>query len=173
MSHGLRCPHCGTLGRSRVLDTGPDSRGGIRRRRECIKCRHRFNTTEHVVRATPLIIKGNGSREEFDRPKLVKGIRIACAKRPVAAIDIDRLVDSIEERLLQLGKAEVQSRIIGDMVIEGLKALDPIAYIRYAIVYLGLNNLESVRREIDYLLAENVSDDPAPDDTVVSGVSSQ
>lgn len=169
MSHGLRCPHCGTLGRSRVLDTGPDSHGGIRRRRECIRCRHRFNSIEHVVSATPLIIKGDGSREEFDRAKLLNGIRIACAKRPVAAVDIDRLVNSVEEYLVQLGRAEVQSHIIGDMVITGLKALDPIAYIRYAIVYLGLDDLESVRNEIDHLLAEKGQNGLLQDDATAMG----
>lgn len=156
MSNGLSCPHCGTLGRSRVLDTGPGSEGGIRRRRECMKCRHRFNTVEHVMSALPLIVKANGNREEFNREKLLTGIRISCAKRPVAAVDIDRLLGSIEERLEQLGRAEVSSQIVGDMVIEGLKALDPIAYIRYAIVYLGLDDLESVRQEIDHLLAEKM-----------------
>ncbi|NDJ85053.1 MAG: transcriptional repressor NrdR [Chloroflexi bacterium] len=150
----MKCPYCGTTGRSRVLDTGPDSQNGIRRRRECAHCGQRFNTAERAIKTTPLLIKGDGGREEFDRQKLITGIRIACAKRPVAAIDIDRLVSNIEEHLDQLGRSEVESRVVGDMVIEGLKALDLIAYIRYAIVYLGLDSLESVRKEIDHLLLE-------------------
>jgi transcriptional repressor NrdR len=99
-----------------------------------------------------LIIKQDGSREEFDRDKLLRGIRISCAKRPVSAADIDRLVGEIEAALQAMGRAEVSSRVVGDMVITGLKELDQIAYIRYAIVYLGLDDLKSIRSEIDRLL---------------------
>jgi transcriptional repressor NrdR len=99
-----------------------------------------------------LIVKQDGSREEFDRDKLLEGIRISCAKRPVSATDIDRLVGEIETKLQSLGRAEVSSRIVGDMVINGLKQLDQIAYIRYAIVYLQLDDLMAIRGEIDRLL---------------------
>lgn len=102
--------------------------------------------------AAPLIVKQDGTREEFDRDKLVRGIRISCAKRPVSAADIDRLVGEIEAALQAMGRAEVSSRIVGDMVIAGLKELDQVAYIRYAIVYLGLDDLRSIRTEIDHLL---------------------
>jgi transcriptional repressor NrdR len=99
-----------------------------------------------------LICKQDGTREEFDRDKLTRGIRIACAKRPVSAIEIDRLVGEIEANLQAMGKEEVSSRVVGDMVISGLKELDHIAYIRYAIVYLGLDDLYAIREEIDQLL---------------------
>jgi transcriptional repressor NrdR len=99
-----------------------------------------------------LIIKQDGTREEFVREKLIRGIRIACAKRPVSAADIERLVGEIEATLQTMGRAEVSSRVVGDMVIAGLKGLDQIAYIRYAIVYLGLDDLRSLREEIDRLL---------------------
>jgi transcriptional repressor NrdR len=99
-----------------------------------------------------LLVKRDGIREEFDREKLARGIRIACAKRPVSASDIDRLVGEIESTLQNMGKAEVSSRVIGDMAIAGLKELDHIAYIRYAIVYLGLDDLRSIQDEIDQLL---------------------
>jgi len=145
------CPYCKSP-YTRVIDTTHDSRGGIRRRRECRECHRRFSTYERPILATPLIIKQDGSREEFDRRKLKQGIRIACAKRPVSANDIDRLVGEIESRLQALGKAEVHSRVVGDMVTAGLKELDQIAYIRYAIVYLKLNELEDIRNEIDRLL---------------------
>jgi transcriptional repressor NrdR len=102
--------------------------------------------------ATPLLIKQDNTREEFDRDKLIQGIRIACAKRPVSASDIDRLVGEIESTLQSMGRSEVSSRVVGDMVIAGLKKLDLIAYIRYAIVYLGLDDLTSIRSEIDRLL---------------------
>lgn len=147
----MHCPYCKNV-RTRVVDTTHDSRGGIRRRRECEKCKKRFSTYERPILATPLIIKQDGSREEFDRDKLLRGIRIACAKRPVSAADIDRLVGEIETRLQSMGRAEVSSRIVGDLVIAGLKELDLIAYIRYAIVYLGLDDLEELRNEIDRLL---------------------
>lgn len=154
MTQGLKCPYCGTISNTRVLDTTPEDDEGIRRRRECSACGYRFNTLERVMKTVPLIVKGDGSREEFDREKLLHGIRIACAKRPVAAVDIDRLINNIEERLYRTGRSEIRSKIIGDMVIAGLKELDPIAYIRYAIVYLRLDSLVSVRKEIDHLLAE-------------------
>jgi transcriptional repressor NrdR len=134
------------------VDTTHDARGGIRRRRECARCSQRFSTYERPILATPLIIKQDGSREEFDREKLLQGIRISCAKRPVSAADIDRLSGEIESKLQSMGRSEVSSRIVGDMVIAGLKELDLIAYIRYAIVYLRLDDLEELRSEIDRLL---------------------
>jgi transcriptional repressor NrdR len=99
-----------------------------------------------------MIVKQDGTREEFDREKLIRGIRIACAKRPVSATEIDRQVGEIESALQAMGRAEVSSRVVGDMVIAGLKELDHIAYIRYAIVYLGLDDLHAIRKEIDRLL---------------------
>ena len=147
----MRCPYC-TNDRSRVVDTSHDARGGVRRRRECVGCGQRFTTYERPILATPLLIKQDGTREEFDRDKLIRGIRISCAKRPVPAADIERLVGEIEASLQSMGRAEVSSRVVGDMVITGIKQLDQIAYIRYAIVYLGLDDLESIRTEIDRLL---------------------
>jgi transcriptional repressor NrdR len=105
--------------------------------------------------ATPLIVKQDGTREEFDRGKLERGIRIACAKRPVSAADIDRLLGQVEAELQRQGKPEISSRVVGDLVIKGLKEMDQIAYIRYAIVYLRLDDLHDLRNEIDRLLADN------------------
>lgn len=147
----MRCPYCQD-DRSRVLDTTHDSRGGVRRRRECENCGQRFSTYERPILATPLIIKRDGTREEFNRDKLEEGIRIACAKRPVSAAEIDHLVGEIETALQKMGREEISSRIVGDMVIAGLKRLDQIAYIRFAIVYLHLDDLQSIRKEIDRLL---------------------
>jgi transcriptional repressor NrdR len=146
----MRCPYCSS-DKTRVLDTTRDP-NGIRRRRECKDCQQRFSTYERAILETPLLVKQDGSREPFDRDKLYRGIRVACAKRPVAAADIERLVGEIETRLQRMGRLEVSSRIVGDMVIAGLKELDHIAYIRYAIVYLQLDDLVSVRAEIDRLL---------------------
>lgn len=147
----MRCPHCQGV-KSRVLDTTHDSRGGIRRRRVCQNCNQRFSTYERPILATPLIVKQDNTREEFAREKLIRGIRISCAKRPVSAADIERLVGEIEATLQSLGRSEVSSRVVGDMVIAGLKELDHIAYTRYAIVYLGLDDLRAIREEIDRLL---------------------
>lgn len=147
----MRCPYC-QHERSRVVDTSHDARGGVRRRRECTNCGQRFSTYERAILATPLIVKQDGTREEFDRDKLIRGIRISCAKRPVSAADIERLVGEIESALQAMGRAEVSSRVVGDMVIAGLKELDQIAYIRYAIVYLGFDDLGAIRQEIDQLL---------------------
>jgi transcriptional repressor NrdR len=149
----MRCPYCKHHD-SKVLDTSHDSHGGIRRRRECLKCRQRFSSYERPILATPLIIKQDGAREEFDREKLARGIRISCAKRPVSAADIERMIGHVETQLQKLGKAEVSSRIVGDLVMATLKETDQIAYIRYAIVYLGLDDLQSIRTEIDQLLED-------------------
>lgn len=156
----MRCPYCGQSD-TKVIDT-TEVKAGIRRRRECKDCGSRFTTVERPVASTPLLIKGDGTREEFDRDKLKRGIYLACTKRPVAAEAIDRLAASIEAYLQTLGRAEVSSRVVGDRVIEGLKSLDQIAYVRYAIVYLGLDDLASVRAEIDKLLVEGIGNGEHP-----------
>jgi transcriptional repressor NrdR len=145
------CPYC-EGNQTKVIDTTHDARGGVRRRRECFECIKRFTTYERAILAVPLISKQDGTREEFDREKLLHGIRIACVKRPVSAADMERLVGEVEARLQQMGKSEVSSRIVGDMAIAGLKELDHVAYIRFAIVYLGLVDLQAVRDEINRLL---------------------
>ena len=147
----MKCPFCDSASSS-VIDTDHDSRGGVRRRRKCKECGDRYTTYERAVQSLPYLIKQDGRREDFDREKLESGIRVSCAKSTVASADITRLVGEIESKLLVMGKTEISSRVVGDIVIEGLKLLDQIAYIRYAIVYLGLSDLESLREEIDGLL---------------------
>lgn len=149
----MLCPYC-QYEKSKVVDTTKDAPGGIRRRRECLNCGQRFSTLERAILATPLIIKQDGTREEFNREKLRHGIRLACTKRPVPGADIDRLIGEIESTLQRMGKSEVSSRIVGDMVNQALRELDHIAYIRYASVYLQFDDLESIRSEIDRLLSE-------------------
>ena len=151
----MRCPHCQSEEGTKVIDTTHDSRGGVRRRRQCKQCSQRFSTYERPILATPLVIKEDGTREEFERDKLLRGLKIACVKRPVSATELERLVGEIETTLQHMGKNEVSSRVVGDMVIAGLKEIDQIAYIRYALVYLGLDDLHAVREEIDRLLTEN------------------
>jgi transcriptional repressor NrdR len=147
----LRCPYCQSE-ESKVIDTTHDSQGGIRRRRECEHCGKRYSTYERLIRQTPLIVKRDGTREEFDREKLLRGVRTACTKRPVSAAQIETLVNEVEASLQQLGRSEITSRVVGDMVIDRLKDLDHIAYIRYASVYLQMADLHAIRDEIDKLL---------------------
>ena len=123
----------------------------MRRRRECKECQQRFSTIERALLNTPLIIKRDNRREEFDRYKLLSGLQIACARRPVSMQDLDHIVDRVEYAIRQTGRAEIKSQLIGDVVIEELRKLDEVAYIRYAIVYLGLSDLEAIRAEMDRL----------------------
>ena len=150
----MKCPFCNTT-QTRVIDTGRNDENNVLRRRECKVCGKRFNTYERPLLGTPMVIKEDDSRQEFNREKLLRGIRIACAKRPVPEEKIEQLVDDIEHEMQMEGKREISSRIIGDKVIAGLKSMDQIAYVRYAIVYLKLDDLLSLRKEIDRLLSES------------------
>jgi transcriptional repressor NrdR len=152
-NRAVKCPYCDHE-KTRVIDTSHDARGGTRRRRVCDHCGQRFSSYERPILATPLLVKRDGTREEFTREKLLAGIRVACVKRPVAAADIERIAGEVEAELQQMGRAEVPSRLVGDRIISKLKELDEVAYIRYAIVYLGLDDLDSIRKEIDRLLGE-------------------
>ncbi|MBE2199337.1 MAG: transcriptional repressor NrdR [Anaerolinea sp.] len=149
----MKCPYC-DHDKTRVIDTGHDARGGTRRRRVCDVCDRRFSSYERPMLACPLLVKQDGTREEFSRDKLIAGLKVACAKRPVAASDIERIAGEVEAELQQIGRSEVGSRLVGDKVIKKLKDLDEVAYIRYAIVYLRLGDLESIRQEIDRLLGK-------------------
>ncbi len=149
----MNCPFC-QYPDSRVIDTTKDSHGGIRRRRECSSCHQRFSTMERAILVTPMLIKRDGTREEFSREKLLQGLRIACAKRPVSAAALEQLASKIESELQKKGRPEINSRVVGDLAIKGLKELDHIAYVRYAIVYLRMDDLHVVRNEIDHLLSE-------------------
>lgn len=150
----MLCPHCKDPNQegSKVIDTTHDARGGIRRRRECKNCNKRYSTYERPVIAAPLLIKNDGSREEFDREKLLRSIQIASVKRPISAAKMDHLAGEIEAKLMSLEKPEVSSRIVGDMVLAGLKELDEVAYIRFALVYLNLPDLKAIRKEVDSLI---------------------
>lgn len=147
----MKCPYCDHP-KTRVIDTNHDIRGGTRRRRSCDHCQQRFSSYERPILSTPLLVKRDGTRESFSRDKLLAGLRVACYKRPVAAADIERIAGEVEAELQQMGKSEVKSRLVGDKIIAKLKNLDQVAYIRYAIVYLRLGDLESIRGEIDRLL---------------------
>jgi transcriptional repressor NrdR len=147
----MKCPFCGSED-SRVIDTRTSGER-IRRRRECGACEKRFTTYERVVLSNPMVAKRDGRREEFDPDKLALGVRKACAKRPISMEDLEKLVDQVESEVQRMGKAEVPSYVIGDLVMERLKELDELAYILFASVYLPLTDLESMKVEVDRLLA--------------------
>ncbi len=146
------CPYCG-YNDSRVLDTRDTGRT-IRRRRECRRCGKRFTTYEQVALSVS-VVKRDGRREPFDREKILQGLRIASAKRPISADALERIVDQVEEYVFSQGKAEIPSKVIGNLVLEHLRQVDPVAYIRFATVYLQLPDLDAVRQEIDRLISSS------------------
>ena len=146
----MHCPYCDNDD-SKVIDSR-DAGDGIRRRRECLRCGLRFTTYEHVQTRTLLIVKRDGRREEFDRDKLYASLTKACAKRPLPIGSIEKVIADIETQLANLGRAEVPSKAIGELVMERLKNLDRVAYIRYASVYRDFRDIESFKEEVDSLL---------------------
>jgi transcriptional repressor NrdR len=145
----MRCPHCGDT-QHKVIDTR-DAADGIRRRRRCEQCGQRFTTYEHVA-ASLLVAKSDGRREPFDRQKLLSGIQLAATKRPVSSDAIEHIVVQIEEALYSLGRAEVPSTIIGNLVLDHLAQVDQVAYVRFASVYLEIKDLDDLRAEIDRVM---------------------
>jgi len=137
-----------------VLDTR-EVGDGIRRRRECQACGQRFTTYERVAKVNLQVVKRDGRRESFDRQKLLDGIMRACAKRPISTDQIEEMVIEIETALYGLGKAEVSSNTIGEMVIVRLRELDDVAYVRFASVYRSFANLKALRREIDEIMGRD------------------
>jgi transcriptional repressor NrdR len=147
----MKCPFCGYID-SRVIDSR-DVNDTIRRRRECLGCGLRFTTHERVQTSNLVIIKKDQRREEFNREKLTTGIRKACEKRPLPTGAVEKLVDEVENELHSLGKAEISSSAVGEIVMEKLKELDHIAYIRFASVYRDFADITSLKLEVDTLIA--------------------
>ncbi len=125
----------------------------IRRRRECLKCSHRFTTYERVEPISILVVKKDGSREEYSRQKLGRGLLTAFTKRPVKAEQIELMMDAVEAEIFRNGELEIPSHYIGELVIEKLRQLDPVAYIRFASVYHEFADLEVMRSEMDKLIS--------------------
>ncbi len=145
----MKCPYCGFVD-SRVIDSREAS-DGIRRRRQCIECNQRFTTYERLQPLVLFVVKKDLRREEFSREKLLSGLRKACEKRPLPADTVEQLAEEIESELLALGRAEISSTVIGDMVMEKLKNLDKIAYIRFASVYRDFTDIDALKIELDTL----------------------
>ncbi len=146
----MNCPYC-QYHDSKVVDSR-DVSDGIRRRRECLACGSRFTTYERLQQAGLFVIKKDQRREEFNKDKLLAGIRKACEKRPLPTGTIDRIADDIETGIYSLGKAEIPSSLIGDMVMDRLKKLDYIAYIRFASVYRQFTDITALKHEIESLM---------------------
>jgi len=149
------CPHCG-YDDSKVTDSR-SVHESIRRRRQCLECGFRFTTFERLQTASPVVTKKDQRREPFSRDKVSVGIRKACEKRPLPAGTVEKLVDEIEAEVNRIGKLEITSSTIGQIVMEKLKEMDHIAYIRFASVYREFTDITTLKKEVDTLVAAKQS----------------
>ncbi|TEU18511.1 MAG: transcriptional repressor NrdR [Dehalococcoidia bacterium] len=168
----MDCPYCGGQ-ESKVIDSRSLDEG-VRRRRQCLACSARFTTHERIQPHDIFVIKKDGRREEFSRDKLLSGIRKACEKRPLPTGAIDKFVDTLEAELYKVGKSEVSSSYIGDLVMEGLRKLDHIAYIRFASIYREFADIGDLKQEVDNLAVRReltpANQIPLPSSEVVNSV---
>ncbi|WP_295148146.1 transcriptional regulator NrdR [uncultured Peptoniphilus sp.] len=145
----MKCPFCG-YGDSKVLDTRPTDEGNtIRRRRECLNCQKRFTTYEKIEQSPIMVIKKDGNRQAFDREKIIRGMIKSCEKRPVSAADIEDAVNNIEKKIENSMKKEISSLEVGEMVMDELKDLDEVSYVRFASVYREFKDLQSFVDELE------------------------
>ena len=150
----MKCPFCGNL-ESMVVDSRPSDEGAsIRRRRECLECHKRFTTYETMESLPLVVIKKDGSRQTFDRDKLLGSMLKACEKRSVPLADLERMAGEIEQALQNDMEREVSSSVIGDLVMEKLKEVDEVAYVRFASVYRQFKDIGTFKEELDRLLDE-------------------
>lgn len=147
----MRCPSCG-FAESKVVDSRPTEDGvSIRRRRECLECKHRFTTYERLGDNPLVVIKSDGSSEAYVREKLFRGLLTACAKRPISSEQIASIINDIESELRAAPKGEVRSKELGEMVLERLAPVDDVAYIRFASVYKDFQNIEEFSAALEGL----------------------
>jgi transcriptional repressor NrdR len=152
----MRCPYCGHL-EDKVVDSRQAKDGmSIRRRRECQECSSRFTSYERIEESLPQIVKKDGVREDYDRDKLRRGVKIACNKLPVSASDVEAVVSAVERKLIEKNVREVDARTVGEAVMAELRDLDPVAYIRFASVYREFGDIQEFLRELRDL--DDVSD---------------
>ena len=150
----LKCPYCSNL-ESKVVDSRPADEGSsIRRRRECLECHRRFTTYETMESLPRVVIKKDGSRQTFDKSKLLGSMLKACEKRTVPLATLERIADEIEQTLQNEMEREVTSSEIGELVMERLKAVDEVAYVRFASVYRQFKDINTFMAELNKLLAE-------------------
>jgi len=145
----MRCPYCSNED-SRVTNKR-NSSFGVRRRRECLKCKKRFTTHEKIEKSDLHVIKKDGKRERFEREKLSKGIEKAFEKRPIPKEKIDKIINEIEEQIRKKGKREIKSAVIGEIIMKKIKKLDNVAYLRFASVYRDFQDIKDFGREIKKL----------------------
>ena len=151
----MKCPFC-VYAESKVVDSRPAEEGAtIRRRRECLSCQKRFTTYEIIERLPTIVVKKDGSRQTFDKQKLINGMLRACEKRPVPLADIQHVADEIEMELQNSLEREISSTDVGEMVMNGLKTLDEIAYVRFASVYRQFRDINNFMTELNKLLKED------------------
>ncbi|SDF48881.1 transcriptional repressor NrdR [Paenibacillus sp. cl6col] len=151
----MKCPYCDHLG-TKVLDSRPaNDNKSIRRRRECELCSRRFTTFEMVEETPLIVIKKDGSREEFSRDKMLRGLIRACEKRPVSVERLEMIASEVEKQLRDTAYAEVDSRVIGDFVMEQLYPVDEVAYVRFASVYRQFKDISMFMKELNHLLSKN------------------
>ncbi len=144
----MRCPYCHQT-EDRVVDSRTSREGqAVRRRRECVSCGRRFTTYEYVEERALQVKKRDGTLEEYARDKLLRSVQLPCAKRPIAAADVEAIVDEVEDALAHLGQDEVESRVIAEMVMERLRARDEVAYVRFASVYRNFQDLDEFQEEL-------------------------
>ena len=150
----MKCPYCGHP-ESKVIDSRPaDENASIRRRRECLSCARRFTTYETVESLPIVVIKKDGSRQSFDRQKVLRGMIRACEKRPVTLAELERIADEIEQELQNSMEREIRTEIIGEKVMERLRKVDQVAYVRFASVYRQFKDIDTFMAELNKLLAE-------------------
>ena len=150
----MRCPYCGYK-ESKVVDSRPAEEGSsIRRRRECLQCEKRFTTYETVESLPMVVIKKDGSRQSFDRNKVLRGIQRSCEKRPVAVADMERMAMEIEQELQNSLEREVSTEAIGERVMDRLRSVDQVAYVRFASVYRQFKDIDTFMAELNKLLSE-------------------
>jgi transcriptional repressor NrdR len=148
----MRCPFCGHS-EDKVVDSRESREGeAIRRRRECLGCGRRFTSYERVEEVPLLIVKKDGRREPFDRQKLLRGIMAACQKRPVSLSSLEELVGDVQARLVEQPDREIASRTLGELVMDGLKAIDSVAYVRFASVYREFKDLPDFVKALEHLM---------------------
>lgn len=148
----MKCPYC-SFTESKVIDSRPtDEYTSIRRRRECMKCGKRFTTYEKLESIALVVVKKDDSRQPFNRNKVLKGIMTACEKRPISLSQMEKLADDIETELSQSMEREVKSTKIGEMVMEKLRAVDEVAYVRFASVYKQFNDINTFMEELKGLM---------------------
>ena len=148
----MKCPHCGEDNNRVVNSRASNNNNAIRRRRECNDCGKRFTTYETIVEILPRIKKKDGRREEFDRSKLEKGIKKALEKRPISSEKLEEIIDKIERKLYKVEDKEVHSKYIGELIMEQLKELDPVAYVRFASVYREFKDAADFMEELKHFL---------------------